>query len=110
LVALLLILAYYPMARVLNKPYVLSSFPIFLMIVCSQLLLAWIQPYHLALYASHFDKLLRNIGLVSIVVSLAGGIALAKLAGLVGIALSVFCVALFVSGMKYYTFRQALEK
>ncbi|GAB3459667.1 hypothetical protein GCM10027321_17930 [Massilia terrae] len=110
LVGLALILAYYPMARVLNKPYVLSSFPIFLMILCAQLLLAWSQPYHLALYASHFDKLLRNIGLVSIIISLAGGVALAKLFGLVGVAMSVFGVALFLARMKYHTFKTALEK
>lgn len=100
LVSALILLVFYPLAKLTGKAAILEHATALSILLVSQIITLAAQPFHLAMYAMHMDRGLRNIMILGLLTSppliLIGSTA----GGISGIALATLTGALLVGGLK----------
>ena len=109
LVSTFILLAFYPLAKLTGKAAILDHATALFILLISQIITLAAQPFHLAMYAMHKDRALRNIMIIGLLTSPLLIFIGSSSGGIFGLTLAILAVALLVGSLKVMSFRASSE-
>jgi O-antigen/teichoic acid export membrane protein len=104
LMAIVILVASVPITRLTGHDEYLQYWWILPVLLFGQILLAWTQPVHLALYGAHHDRLLLTITMIFLAISLAASASFIGIAGIAGAAVAPVAVNLALAYTRWRAF------